>query len=237
MPEMVEDKEKQGPTPSAPSASAATPGAKAEAVAKAGVALTALAWGLTLAYGLTGMAALGASIASSGPALRPGALAAGAGLAAFVAWLGFKRFGARLRYARPGLGRWVRLSALAGVAVMAAFGAASFYQLPSSGSVWWQLIAQTTVLGLPLPLRPILFPAIGIFGTVLLIAYALQNKEAWADFLIETEGEIKKVSWPARKDYLGSAFVVIVVIAVVSVFLWAADEGLSRVMQKLKIGF
>jgi preprotein translocase SecE subunit len=237
MPEMVEDKEKQGPPPSAPAASSKTPGATAEAVAKTGVALTALAWGLTLAYGLSGMAALGSSITSAGPALRPGGLAAGAALAAFFGWLGFKRFGSRLKYARPGLGKWVRLSALAGVAVMAAFGAHSFYKLPSSGSLWWKVIAETSIVGLAVPLRPILFPALGIFGTVMLMAYAAQNFERSADFLIETEGEVKKVSWPARKEYLGSAFVVVVVIAVVSIFLWAADEGLSRVMQKLKIGF
>jgi preprotein translocase subunit SecE len=65
----------------------------------------------------------------------------------------------------------------------------------------------------------------------------MQNRESWANFLVETEGEVKKVSWPARKEYLGSALVVVVVIAVVSLFLWASDAGLSRVMQKLKIGF
>jgi preprotein translocase SecE subunit len=123
------------------------------------------------------------------------------------------------------------------VALLAAFGAHSFYKLPSSTSLWWVKISEVTILGLPVPLRPILFASIGVFGTVMVAVYALQNRESWATFLVETEGEVKKVSWPARKEYLGSALVVVIVIAVVSIFLWAADEGLSRVMQKLKIGF
>lgn len=237
MPEMVEDKEKQGQPPPAPEPSKAVPGAMPELLAKVGVALTALSWGAALSYGLSGISSMGSSIAQSGPALRPGGLAAGAALAAFVIWLGFKRFGAHLKYAKPGLGKWVRLTALGFVGVMAVFMGTSIYKLPSSTSLWWQVIGDATVVGLTIPLRPILFAAIGAVGTVLLVAYALQNRDSWANFLVETEGEVKKVSWPARKEYLGSALVVIIVIAVVSIFLWAADEGLSRVMQKLKIGF
>jgi preprotein translocase subunit SecE len=237
MPEMVEDKEKQGQPSPAPEAAPAKPGARVEAVAKASVVLSAASWGAALAYGLSGMASMGASLISTEPALRPGGLAAGAGLAAFLIWLGLKRFGAHLKCAKPGLGRWVRGTGLAGVAVLAAFGAHSFYKLPTSTSVMWKVIAETSLVGLTVPLRPILFASIGLFGTVMVLAYALQNRESWANFLVETEGEVKKVSWPARKEYLGSALVVVVVIAVVSVFLWAADAGLSRVMQKMKIGF
>ena len=237
MPEMVEDKEKQGqPTP-APEPAAAKPGVRAEAVAKAGVVLTALSWGATLSYGLSALPSMGASVAQAGPALRPGGLAAGAGLAAFLIWLGLNRFGAHLKYAKAGLGRWVRGIGLVGVGVLAAFSAHSFYKLPTSTSLWWHVIAETSLLGMVIPLRPILFASLGVFGTVMVAVYAMQNRESWANFLVETEGEAKKVSWPARKEYLGSALVVVVVIAVVSLFLWAADEGLSRVMQKLKIGF
>ena len=238
MPEMVEDKEKQGqPAPAAPPAPG-KPGVRAEQAAKAGVVLTSLAWGVALAFGLSGVSALGSALVSfSGTSLRPGGLAAGAGLAAFLGWLGLKRFGAHLRYAKPGQGRWVRGILLASVAALAGFGAASFYRLPSSASLWWVDLWRGSVLGVVLSVKPILFAALGVFGTVTLVAYALANRESWAEFLIETEGEVKKVSWPARKEYLGSALVVVVVITVVSLFLWAADEGLSQVMKTLKIGF
>lgn len=238
MPEMVEDKEKQGqPSPAAASAPA-KPGVRAEQAAKAGVVLAALAWGAALAFGLSGWAAMGSPVGGvSAAPLRPGGLVAGAGLAAFLGWLGLKRFGAHLRCAKPGQGRWVRGIGLASVAALAAFGATALYRMPSSGSLWWADLWRGTVLGVVLPLKPVLFAALGAFGTVTLVAYALSNRESWAEFLIETEGEVKKVSWPARKEYLGSALVVVLVITIVSLFLWAADEGLSQVMKSLKIGF
>lgn len=237
MPEMVEDKEKQGQPSPAPESAAAKPGVRAEQVARAGVVVTALAWGAALAYGLSGLASMGASLVQSGPNLRPGGLAAGVGLAAFLAWFGLKRMGVYLRWAKPGLGRWIRALGLLGVGSLAAFGAVSFYMLPSLKSLWWADIGHATVLGMYIALKPILFAALGLFGSLMLIAYGLINRERWADFLIETEGEVKKVSWPARKEYIGSAVVVVLVIAVVSVFLWLADEGLSQMMKKLKIGF
>lgn len=237
MPEIVEDKEKQGQPSSAPAAPAAKPGVRAEQLARLGVVLTALSWGAALAFGLSGLEAMGAPLTSWAAPWRLGGVAAGAGLAAFVGWLGLMRFGGHLRYAKPGQGRWVRGLGLAGVALLIGFGAASFYWVPSSKSLWWAELWHGAPLGIPLTLRPIVFASLGIFGTLTLVAYALMNRDAWAEFLIETEGEVKKVSWPARKDYLGSALVVIVVITVVSLFLWAADTGLSELMKKLKIGF
>ena len=237
MPEMVEDKEKQGQPMPVPAAPAAKPGVRAEQAARAGVALTALSWGATLAFGLSAIGAMGAPLTSWAAPLRPGGAAAGAGLAVFLMWVGLKRFGSHLRYVKPGQGRWVRGLGLAGAALLIGFGAASFFWVPSSKSLWWADLWHGAPLGLPLTLRPILFASLGIFGTLTLVVYALMNREAWAEFLIETEGEVKKVSWPARKDYLGSSLVVIVVITVVSLFLWAADAGLSELMKKLKIGF
>ncbi len=237
MPEMVEDKEKQGQPSSAPAVPAAKPGVRAEQAARLGVVLTSLCWGTALAFGLSGLAAMGASLVTWPAALRPGGLAAGAGLAAFLLWLGLKRFGGYLRYTKPGQGRWVRGLGLAGAAMLIGFGASSFYRVPSSKSLWWAELWHGAPLGIPLTWRPIVFASLGLFGTLTLVVYALMNREAWAEFLIETEGEVKKVSWPARKEYLGSALVVIVVITVVSLFLWASDAGLSELMKKLKIGF
>jgi preprotein translocase subunit SecE len=238
MPEMVEDKEKQGQPSPAPVAAPVKPGVRAELAAKAGVLLTSLSWGAALAFGLSSLPSMGGPVLTFPAAvLRPGGLVAGAGLAAFLVWLGLKRFGANLRYAKPGQGRWVRGIGLTTVAGLAGFGAAAFYMLPSYQSLWWADLWRGSVLGISVALKPILFGSLGVFGTVTLVAYALSNRESWAEFLIETEGEVKKVSWPARKEYLGSALVVVLVIAIVSLFLWAADEGLSQVMKRLKIGF
>ena len=67
--------------------------------------------------------------------------------------------------------------------------------------------------------------------------FLLLNQEKWAEFLIETEGEVKKVSWPARKEFVGSAMIVVLVVAVVSMFLHYVDAGLSWLMQRWGVGF
>lgn len=51
-------------------------------------------------------------------------------------------------------------------------------------------------------------------------------REAWTAtvrFLREVRGEIKKVTWPQKKEVIGSTVVVIVSVGIVSVFLGAVD--------------
>ena len=86
-------------------------------------------------------------------------------------------------------------------------------------------------------LKPILFPAVAAFLTFMSVVYLVLNREKSADFLIETEGEIKKVSWTARKEYMGSAAIVVLVVAIVSMFLHYVDLGLSKLMQAWGVGF
>jgi len=109
--------------------------------------------------------------------------------------------------------------------------------LPSLSSPWWLDLWKVTIFGKVLSVKPVLFPSAAIFTTVMLVTYLLLNRERWAEFLIETEGELKKVSWPARKEYLGSSLVVVLVVAVISAFLHFVDLGLSEVMKQLGIGF
>jgi preprotein translocase subunit SecE len=89
-----------------------------------------------------------------------------------------------------------------------------------------------------LAIKPVLFPAAGIFLVSLLVAHLYLNRPKPAEFLIETEGEIRKVAWPARKEYLGSSAVVVVVIIILSLYLFAVDKTLSELLVKwLKVGF
>jgi preprotein translocase SecE subunit len=94
-----------------------------------------------------------------------------------------------------------------------------------------------TLMGKEASLRPILFPALASFFTVMSVVFLILNKERSADFLVETEGEIKKVSWPARKEYVGSAMIVVLVVTIVSGFLHFVDLYLSKLMQHLGVGF
>ncbi|MEN6306292.1 MAG: preprotein translocase subunit SecE [Anaerohalosphaeraceae bacterium] len=66
------------------------------------------------------------------------------------------------------------------------------------------------------------------FGLCAIIGGAiawLMNKPSVADFLISSEGEIKKVSWSTRKEIVSSTSVVIFVMLSISIFLYLVDMG------------
>ena len=50
------------------------------------------------------------------------------------------------------------------------------------------------------------------------------------DFFREVLAEFRKVSWPSRREVMGSTTVVIVVVLVLAVFLAVVDIGLSRLV-------
>ena len=54
-------------------------------------------------------------------------------------------------------------------------------------------------------------------------------------FLSEANAELKKVTWPTRKQAFASTAVVIVVVIIVSVFLSLVDMGLTKIV-KLILG-
>jgi preprotein translocase subunit SecE len=50
-------------------------------------------------------------------------------------------------------------------------------------------------------------------------------------FLREVRAEFRKVTWPSRKQTLGSTFVVIIVVVIISAFLGLMDTGLSGLIR------
>ena len=52
-----------------------------------------------------------------------------------------------------------------------------------------------------------------------------------AQFLREVKVELKKVTWPSRKQTIGSTVVVIALVMIISVFLGDVDLGLSSLIR------
>jgi preprotein translocase subunit SecE len=50
-------------------------------------------------------------------------------------------------------------------------------------------------------------------------------------FLREVKTELKKVTWPTRKQAMGSTLVVIVLVMIISLFLGIVDMGLSTLVR------
>jgi preprotein translocase subunit SecE len=49
------------------------------------------------------------------------------------------------------------------------------------------------------------------------------NKPSVADFMISSEGEVKKVSWSSKKEIVASTFIVICVVVLLGAFLGITD--------------
>jgi preprotein translocase SecE subunit len=238
MPEKTMDEKQTKPEP-APAATPASKAANFRLMAKAWIVAMGLAWAGTVAHLLSQFSWMGSASVKVGKIYEsPAGLAAGAlvGVAVVVGIL--KKLGDQLVVSRPGLGRAVRTTAYVSIALLTAYGSYALYMAPPLASSWWQVVAGPfTLMGKEASLRPILFPALASFFTVMSVVFLILNKERSADFLVETEGEIKKVSWPARKEYVGSAMIVVLVVAIVSGFLHFVDLYLSKLMQHLGVGF
>lgn len=50
-------------------------------------------------------------------------------------------------------------------------------------------------------------------------------------FLLEVKTELKKVSWPTRRDTIGSTAVVLVLIILCAIYLGLVDLGLTKVIR------
>jgi len=63
----------------------------------------------------------------------------------------------------------------------------------------------------------------GLIVLLGLIMFRVVNRARTADFLIATEGEMKKVSWSSKKDVIGSTKVVIVTTFIMAGILFGVD--------------
>lgn len=57
--------------------------------------------------------------------------------------------------------------------------------------------------------------------------------EAAIQFLREVRTELKKVTWPSRKDTLSGTLVVLVAVFIIAIFLGIVDSGLSNLIKEL----
>jgi len=60
-----------------------------------------------------------------------------------------------------------------------------------------------------------------------------QKFDASIQFLREVRTELKKVTWPSRKDTLSGTVVVLVAVIIIAIFLGIVDSGLSSLVKQL----
>ncbi|MBN1766736.1 MAG: preprotein translocase subunit SecE [Sedimentisphaerales bacterium] len=70
-----------------------------------------------------------------------------------------------------------------------------------------------------------------IFSIICWTIFKVINMPRFADFLIATEGEMKKVSWSTKKEIITSTKVVVITVMIVALILTLVDLGFANLFR------
>lgn len=90
-----------------------------------------------------------------------------------------------------------------------------------------------TLLGDEFTISGALLLAGGLAIAALVGIYKLLNYPKFVDFLIDTENELKKVSWASRNQVVTESIVVIVTVAVLMAYIFVVDQTLIFVKMRI----
>ncbi len=133
-----------------------------------------------------------------------------------------------LKIYKKGQGYYTRMGTAVGAGAISALGCYSLYNrldairtggvITSAGKTWLQA-------GIP----AVLFVALGY------LVFKLVNTPRWADFMIATEGEMKKVSWSSKKEIVASTKVVIITVILLAILLAVVDVGFANLFEAVGV--
>lgn len=127
---------------------------------------------------------------------------------------------------KPGQGRYTRLGTAAAGGVLALAGANYLYDKLSvmrDLDLAWTLWVQAGV------------PVLAMALTGLLIYWLVGRHQKVCDFMISTEGEMKKVSWSTKREVIGSTKVVITLVAMLAVMLFVVDATFAMFFNSIHV--
>jgi preprotein translocase SecE subunit len=126
---------------------------------------------------------------------------------------------------KPGQGYYTRMGTVVGVAIVTLLGI-----------LWAWEYMQGWKIGSVNPLYVATGGAIVIGGLVTFVMYMLVFvKPRTVDFLIATEGEMKKVNWSTRREVIGSTGAVIVTAIAIAVFCYVIDIGFFAFFRQINV--
>jgi preprotein translocase subunit SecE len=121
---------------------------------------------------------------------------------------------------KSGQGYWTRVGTAIGAALLVAATVYFLYQTIST----WEIFTVTNASGQVTRSTARIVIALTVVGLVIsLLAWWLMNKPRNVEFLIATDGEMKKVNWTSRKDLIGATKVVIFFMLAIAIGLFAID--------------
>ncbi|KKO19018.1 MAG: preprotein translocase subunit SecE [Candidatus Brocadia sp.] len=145
---------------------------------------------------------------------------------------------------RKGVGLYSRITVGIALGILALFASLSLYNalvdLPNiAGAAKVPLVDIGLTWGLVCSI--VLFLFLGFF--ICIFVAGLETKirpldsggKKTVEFLIETQGELQKVSWPTKYELVGSTAVVLVSVIVIGVFVLGVDWFVSIIMEYIGV--
>ncbi|MCD4699401.1 MAG: preprotein translocase subunit SecE [Phycisphaerae bacterium] len=125
-----------------------------------------------------------------------------------------------LKIYKRGQGKYTRSVTFAvGALISALVGHEVWKHLDGSDLSYWSTsvgpVGLYLVYGIPLL----------VFAGIVAVVYLAVNRQRSADFMIATEGEMKKVSWSSRREIIGGTKVVIATTFILASVLYVVDLG------------
>ena len=135
-----------------------------------------------------------------------------------------------LEFYKKGQGYYTRLCTAIGAGILTVLGCYRLYgKLDVIGDNPDGLITPTVKTWLQAGV-----PA-AVFLIMAWVILKLVNAPRCADFMIATEGEMKKVSWSSRKEIISSTIVVIVTVIIMAVLLMVIDVAFSFLFYRIGV--
>lgn len=124
---------------------------------------------------------------------------------------------------KHGQGYWTRLMSAVGWGIVVAFAA-----------LWaWNQLATINV-GQAVYYQGAIGGAILVLGGLFLYWLIYINRRT-GEFLIATDGEMRKVNWSTRREIIGSTWVVIAISVIIATILWCTDFIFSQIFIRIGV--
>ena len=133
-----------------------------------------------------------------------------------------------LEFYKKGQGYYTRMGTAIGSGVMVALGCYALYG-KLEGLTPGKIITDNLIVWFRAGI-----PAL-VFLLFAWIVFKIVNSPKSADFMIATEGEMKKVSWSTKKEIISSTKVVIVTVLLMAVLLAAVDIGFAKFFEVIGV--
>ena len=132
-----------------------------------------------------------------------------------------------LEFYKKGQGSIARLLSLAGCSLLLLWGGYSFWIFLQGSPDLARTLLEVPTIGLRINFALIIALVVFLGGGGGIVW--LLNRPRLVDLLIETEAEMKKVSWPSRTEAWNSSIIVVVTVVVMMGLLFLYDYVLNKV--------